>query len=184
MTSVGLRARLHDDSGFSLVELIVVCACMGFVLSAVVGILVSGQQASTAGAARATSQQNVRVAFDRLEYDARCASGATLQGKVGSAAQGVYLVIPSWCSHSSGNVAWCVTGGNLVRIVGTSCSSPGQKYIGSVTSPTPFSCYFAVTGALPELVVQLSANAGSLSSDGSSATDYITMRNAATGGCA
>lgn len=183
MTAIARRARLRDESGFSLVELIVVCACMGIVMGGLVSIFVSGQQASAAGAARVTSQQSVRVAFDRLEYDARCAQSATLLGKSDSVAQGVLLSIPSWCSHSTGNVSWCVNSGNLVRIAGTSCSTTGLPYISSVTSATPFSCYSVTAGSLPELVVALSTNAGTLSSESSSATDYITMHNAATGGC-
>lgn len=183
MRSIAWRARLRDESGFSLVELVVVCACMGIVLGAVVTILVSGQQASAAGQARLTSQENVRVAFDRLEYDARCASTGTLLGKSGSVAQGVYLTIPSQCSHSSGNVTWCVNSGNLVRIVGTACSTAGLTYIGSVTSATPFSCYSPVAGSLPQLKIALTVNAGNQSSDASAATDYITMMNAASGAC-
>ena len=159
------------------------CACMGIVLSGVVAILVSGEQASQAGTARVTSQQNVRVAFDRLEYDARCASNGTLLGKSGSNAQGVYLTLPSQCSHASGNVSWCVNGSNLVRISGTTCSTAGLTYVGSVTSSTPFSCYTPVTGSLPQLKIALIINAGSQSSDASSATDYITMMNAASGAC-
>lgn len=158
-------------------ELVVVCACMGIVLGAVVTILVSGQQASAAGQARMTSQQNVRVAFDRLEYDARCAGNATLLGKNGSVAQGVYLTIPSQCSHSSGNVTWCVNSGDLVRIVGTTCSTAGLSYVASVTSAAPFSCNTPVTGSIPQLKIALTVNAGSQSSDASSATDYITMMN-------
>lgn len=177
MRSSAWRARLRDESGFSLVELVVVCACMGIVLGAVVTILVSGQQASAAGQARETSQQNVRVAFDRLEYDARCADNATLLGVSGSVAQGVHLQLPTQCSHSTGDVTWCVNSGNLVRIVGTSCSTTGLTYVGSVTSATPFSCYSPVTGSLPQLKVALAVNAGSLSSEASSSTDYITLMN-------
>lgn len=183
MTSIALRARLRNESGFTLVELIVVCACMGIVLGAVAMILVSGEQASTDGQARLTSQQNVRVAFDRLEYDARCAQTATLLGKSGSVAQGVDLSIPAWCSHSTGDVSWCVNTGTLERIVGTSCSTTGQSYVSDVTSSLPFSCNMVSGATLPELVVALSVNAGSKSSDSSSATDYITMHNDSTGAC-
>lgn len=183
MKSIALRARLRNESGFTLVELVVVCACMGIVLGAVATILVSGEAASTNGQARLTSQENVRTAFDRLEYDARCAQTATLLGKSGSVAQGVDLSIPTYCSHSTGDVSWCVNSGTLERIAGTSCSTAGISYVSSVTSSTPFSCYSVATGALPELVVDLSVNAGSQSSDASSATDYITLHNDTTGVC-
>ncbi len=184
MKSFPLRARLHAESGFSLIELIVTMVVMGFVLGGLANIFISGSRASSDGQARLTSQQNVNVALGRLEYDARCASAASLLSKTGSNGGGVYLTIPAWCTHSTGDVTWCVTGGNLVRIAGaTTCTGTGVTLASNVTSATPFSCYTAaVTGALPQLAVALSVNSGG-TSDATSATDYITMHNNTTGAC-
>jgi hypothetical protein len=131
-----------------------------------------------------TSQENVSVALTRLEYDARCAATATLLNKSGSNGGGVYLTIPAWCTHSTGNVTWCVSSGKLVRYGGaTTCTGTGVTLASSVTSATPFSCNTpAVTGALPQLVAALRVDSGG-TSDATSVTDYITMHNDSTAAC-
>jgi prepilin-type N-terminal cleavage/methylation domain-containing protein len=186
MKSFVSRGRLHSESGFTLVELIVTCAILGILMTGLVNIFVSGVRASSDATARMTSQQNVRLAFDRLEYDARCAQTATLLSKTGSNGAGVFFSIPTQCSHSSGSVTWCIASGSLVRIIGSTCTvTAQQKFVTDVTSSTPFSCN-APTGAtapLPQLKVNLTVNTTPRASDKTTATDTITMRNAATGAC-
>lgn len=183
MPSFTPRARLQSQSGFTLVEMLVSMVVMGFVMGGLANIFISGSRASSDGQARLTSQQNVSVALSRLEYDARCASTASLLNKTGSNGGGVYLSIPTQCTHSTGDVSYCVTSGNLVRYAATTCTGTGVTLASSVTSATPFSCYTpAVTGALPQLKVALTVNSGG-TSDATSTTDFITMRNDSTAAC-
>lgn len=180
-----LRARLWDDAGYTLVELMVAMVLLGILMGGLTQLFVSAERANTAATARMTSQQDVRLAFDRLEYDARCAQKATIQ----SSGAGVDLTFPTQtipCAHATGDVSWCVNSGSLVRVPGTSCTGTGQDYIDSVTSATPFSCYTVpgVTSPLPELEVALTVNTTpTVSGDGTTATDYITMHNASPGNC-
>jgi prepilin-type N-terminal cleavage/methylation domain-containing protein len=183
MNSSPLRARLHADSGFSLVELIITMVVMGIVMGGLADIFISGQRASADATARVTSQQSVRAAFDRLEYDVRCATTATLLSKVGSNGGGVYLSLPTWCAHASGDVSWCYSGGSLVRKAATSCTGSAQTYVMSVTSTTPFSCFSPVSGTTPQLKVALTINTTARNANQTTATDYITMRNASSSGC-
>ena len=176
MPSFTLRARLRSQSGFTLVEMLVTMVVMGFVMGGLANIFISGSRASSDGQARLTSQTNVNDALGRLEYDARCASTATLLSKSGSNGGGVHLVMPAWCTHSTGDVSWCVTSGNLVRYAATTCTGTGVTLASSVTSATPFSCPTPVTGALPQLKVGLTVNSGG-ASDATSVTDYITTHN-------
>jgi len=190
MPSFTPRARLQPQSGFTLVEMLVTMVVMGFVMGGLANIFISGSRASSDGQARLTSQQNVNVALTRLEYDGRCAESAGLLSKSGSNGGGVYLKIPYWCTHENGtldgtapnfyyDVSWCVTSGNLIRYAATTCTGTGVTLASSVTSATPFSCYTpAVTGALPQLVVAVRVDSGG-TSDATSATDYITLRNIA-----
>jgi type II secretory pathway pseudopilin PulG len=183
---LALRRRLRSNSGFTLVELIVVCATLGIVLAGLTNIFVSGERASQDDNAQMTGQQAIETTLGRLEYDARCASSASLISKSGSNAAGVSLVIPSWCAHSTGDAAWCVQSGSLVRIANaTTCTGSGQTFATNVTSTTPFSCN-APTGTnapLPQLDLDLIINPTGRSTDATTATDGITMRNAAAGAC-
>jgi prepilin-type N-terminal cleavage/methylation domain-containing protein len=183
MNSSPLRARLQADSGFSLVELIITMVVMGIVMGGLANIFISGERASADATARVTSQQSVRAAFDRLEYEVRCATSATLLSKVGSNGGGVYLSLPVQCAHANGDVSWCYSGGSLVRKAATSCTGSAQTYVTSVTSTTPFSCYSPVSGSTPQVKVALSINTTTRSSNLTTATDYITMRNASSSGC-
>lgn len=176
-----LRARLQAESGFSLVELIITMVVMGIVMTGLVNIFTSGERASADATARMQSQQRVRIAFDRLEYDTRCASVATIL----SSGAGVALTLPAQCDHATGNVVWCVSGGSLLRYsTGATCTGSAQTFVTNVTSGTPFSCYTATSGATPQLKVNLTINAATRTSDQTAATDYITMRNASSSGCA
>jgi prepilin-type N-terminal cleavage/methylation domain-containing protein len=179
MPSFTPRARLRAESGFSLVELIITMVVMGIVMGGLVNIFTSGERASADATARMTSQQDVRVALDRLEYDTRCASVASIL----SSGAGVALTLPSQCSHATGNIVWCVSSGSLLRLSGTTCTGSAQTYVGNVTSGTPFSCYSPVSGSTPQLKVILTLNPSTRNSDKTSATDYITMRNASSTGC-
>ena len=53
-----------------------------------------------------------------------------------------------------------------------------MPFVSSVTSPTPFTIPAAVSGALPQLQIALSANAVGRAGDGFSLADTITLRNA------
>jgi prepilin-type N-terminal cleavage/methylation domain-containing protein len=179
MTSFPLRARLQAESGFSLVELIITMVVMGIIMTGLVNVFTSGERASADATSRMQSQQSVRVAFDRLEYDTRCASVASILSSGG----GVALTLPSQCDHATGSVVWCVSSGSLIRLSGTTCSGSAQTYVTDVTSATPFACYSAVSGSTPQLKVILTINPATRNADKTSATDYITMRNASSTGC-
>lgn len=158
----------------TLVELLVACVILVVVMAALSNVLVSGLSAGTHTDARLTSQQSVRVAFDRLEYETRCASAAQLV----SGGAGVALTLPAQCPHAVGQVAWCVTGGALQRIAGaTTCTGTAETFVSAVTSATPFSC-IAPVGSLPRLQVTLTVNTTGSAADATTAVDTITLRNA------
>jgi prepilin-type N-terminal cleavage/methylation domain-containing protein len=165
---------MRDERGFTLIELLVAMAASLILLVGIVNVFVSGTRAASDAGARIAAQQGTRVALDRLEYEARCATSATLVG----GGSGVSLVLPSWCSHGTGNVCWGVSGGVLERYVGSSCSGTGESFVRSVSSATPFSLQIA-SGDLPQLQVQLAVDTTSRASDAVTLTDTITLRNAA-----
>jgi len=171
-----MRKPLDEEHGFTLIELLIVCLILGIVLTGLVNLLVSGTTAEADAQGRMVAQQNTRLALDRLEFEARCATSATL---VGSGA-GVSLSLPSQCSHATGAVTWCVTSGVFTRYTAASCTGSGQPFVGSVTSATPFSLLLGAAGAgvLPRLQLNLTVNQTGRSSDLFTIADAITLRNA------
>jgi prepilin-type N-terminal cleavage/methylation domain-containing protein len=169
-----MRRRLSDQRGFTVIELLIVMVLMGIIMSAVVNVFVSGTRAGADANARLAAQQNTRIALDRLDYEGRCATSASLI----SSGAGVTLTLPSRCSNASGTVTWCVTGGILERFPSATCSGTAQIYVRNVTSATPFSLITA-SGDLPRLAITITSNETQSAADAATLTDAITLRNAA-----
>jgi prepilin-type N-terminal cleavage/methylation domain-containing protein len=68
-----MRALVRDTRGFTLAELLIACAILGFITAALFTLQRSGQQAYLTGAARVEVQQNARVALDMMIADIRSA---------------------------------------------------------------------------------------------------------------
>lgn len=68
-----MRARLAiaDQRGFTLTELLVVCALVGLVMAGVVALLMSGNQAYTSGINTIDAQQAARMGLARIVTDLR-----------------------------------------------------------------------------------------------------------------
>src|SRR5438105_9559244 len=156
---------LRSESGFSLPELLVVMTITVILMGGLATIFGLGLNTSKTSSSVLASQSGVVVALDRLDYEARCASQATLV----SGGAGVTLTFPSQCTHATGTVTWCVGGGSLIRYSGSACSGSGQTLATSVTSATPFSCV-APVGVYPAVQAVLSVNTGTTSSTASSGT--------------
>ena len=173
MSATTVRARLAHEDGFTLVELLVVVVCIGFIMTALVNVFVSGVQTQARLDGQINAQQSARLALDSLEYQGRCASAASVVGS-GSA---VSFTLPGQCSHGTGTVTWCVVSGVLESFQAASCAGTATIYARYLTSATPFSLN-VVTGDRPQLIVQLVANQTGQGSDVSAVNDTITLRNA------
>jgi prepilin-type N-terminal cleavage/methylation domain-containing protein len=166
--------RLHrDERGLTMIELLVAMVLASIVLTGVVNMFVSGTRAGADANARMNSQQDVRLALDKLEFEGRCATSAGLI----SSGQGVAFSIPSWCSHASGAVTWCIVGGALTRYTSNSCTGTGRTYVSGVTT-RPFSIRPPLRKAMPQPLSMISVNSSAGSIDGGDVDDSITLRNA------
>ncbi len=173
MSTATVRRRAAQEDGFTLVELLVVVACLGFIMAGLANIFVSGARTQTVLDSEINAQQSIRLALDRIEFEGRCASSATIVSSGG----GVSFTLPSQCSHASGIATWCVVSGVLERFGTASCSGTGTTFVRYLTSATPFALNI-VTGDLPQLVVSLVANPSGQANDSAAVTDTITLRNA------
>ena len=167
---------LREESGFTLPELLIVCTITFILMGGLATIFGIGLNTTKKSSSILASQSGVVVALDRLDYEARCASSATLI----SGGTGVTLSYPYQCHghtpEAPGTVTWCVTGGALMRYGGSACSGSGLTLTTNVTSTTPFSCV-APIGNYPSLKAVLTVNTGTTSATASSGTDTITLEN-------
>jgi len=178
-----MRSLLHNESGFSMIELLVVSVILIIVMAGLATIFGIGLTTSQASSQTLASQSGVVVALDRLDFEGRCAQSATRI----SAGAGVTFTYPSagQCVHQGSSVTsvtWCVQSGSLVRYAGSppaACPVSGTSWATKVTSPTPFSC--TTTGSLPSLNVNLTVNTGTTTLTSATGTDTITLQNAASG---
>lgn len=64
-------ASLKDERGFTLAEMLVVCALLGTVMAGVLSLLMVGQQSATATANKVDAQSNARMGIDRVIEEIR-----------------------------------------------------------------------------------------------------------------
>jgi prepilin-type N-terminal cleavage/methylation domain-containing protein len=86
---MSLRATaVHNERGFTLAEMLVVCALIGTVMAGVLSLLMIGQQSATATANKVDAQSNARMGIDRLIEEIREAgylpTGPTCPGAPGT----------------------------------------------------------------------------------------------------
>jgi len=62
---------LRDERGFTLAEMLVVCALLGTVMAGVLSLVMAGQQSATATMNKVDAQANARMAIDRLIEEIR-----------------------------------------------------------------------------------------------------------------
>jgi prepilin-type N-terminal cleavage/methylation domain-containing protein len=167
---------LREEFGFTLLEMLAVMVITVILMGGLATIFGIGLNTTKTSNSILASQSGVVVALDRLDYEGRCASKAT----VITGGTGVTLTYPSQCvghtPEAPGNVTWCITGGSLIRYPGSACSGTGQTLTTNVTSTTPFSCV-APVGNFAAVKVALTVNTGTTAATASSGTDTITLEN-------
>lgn len=85
---MSLRATVRDEGGFTLTEMLVVCAVLGIVMAGVLSILMAGQQSATTTSNRVDAQANARIGIERMIEEIREAgylpAGPTCPGAPGT----------------------------------------------------------------------------------------------------
>jgi prepilin-type N-terminal cleavage/methylation domain-containing protein len=61
----------HNERGYTLAEMLVVCAIVGLVMASLLGLVLSGQKAFWYGTTQVDAQQTVRVAVERMVKEIR-----------------------------------------------------------------------------------------------------------------
>ena len=72
---------MNNQRGFTLAEMLVVCAIVGLVMASLLGLIMQGQQANWFGTTQVDGQQTVRVALERMAKEIREAGYEPLPGE-------------------------------------------------------------------------------------------------------
>jgi prepilin-type N-terminal cleavage/methylation domain-containing protein len=72
---------MTNQRGFTLAEMLVVCALVGLVMASLLGLVMQGQQAYWFGTTQVDGQQTVRVAIERMAKEIREAGYEPLPGE-------------------------------------------------------------------------------------------------------
>jgi len=182
-----IRARLAREEGFTLIELVTTMAILGFVLSGIIAVSVSGLHAQTDMNLRFQAQQNARVALTGMRNDIRTACQESVP------ADGMSVTLTYACGGTTSQVTWCASSSSgsapygLYRQAGAVCSySTGVQRADQITTtdksgnPVTIFAPLVVSGSHPQLQVTLPVDANLANTQGLyTLTDTMTLRNAA-----
>jgi len=131
------------EEGYTTIELLIVMAILGVVIGAVVTLFTAGINADATQNQRYQSQQDVRLALDKLKRDVhgacaisnpntynRTESSATVYYNSDNCAAGSHTI--SWCALPSGSSY------ALYRIVSSSCTGATAKFADALTTDQIF----------------------------------------------
>ena len=68
---IRLRTLAHAQAGYTVAEMLVVAAVIGFVMAGLLTLMMTGQQSFTVGANRSEAQQSARLILHRLAEEVR-----------------------------------------------------------------------------------------------------------------
>jgi len=175
-----LVARLRDQRGHTLVELLVSMSILGTVMASVSALLVSATNSEVDMNRRFQAQTQARMGLDRLRREVHCAQSVAIS----SAGAVATLTIPATCPTVGGLTAitWCTTANSarwdLWRYEGSACGGTGRKWATSINQGTVFTYTAQSTSSLAYLGVNLPVNVqGSKTISSYVLEDNIVLRN-------
>ena len=169
----------RGESGYSLIEMLVVMVIMSIVFAGVTTVFVAGSKAQSDQDRRFQAQLTARLALDKIRRDIHCASDVTPY-----ATSSATLKLPAGCG---GDVTWCtaaVSGSTnrygLYRNTGTSCSSSsGVRFADYLTSGNVFPAFAHAVGCgcQASLQIDFAVSVKGSTVDAYELTDTIYLRN-------
>lgn len=131
------------EDGFTTVELLVVMAILGTVLGALVALFAAGISSSARQNARFQSQQELRIAMDRLHQEVHTACTISAPSTYNTPMTSVTIYYGSDnCVSGTHTVTWCTVGSgttySLYRIAASTCTGATQRFATHLTSGAVF----------------------------------------------
>ena len=157
-------ARLRGERGYSLIEMLTVISILGVILTGLTTLFIQGSNAQLDMNRRFESQQDARVALDKLRREIHCAQAASTTPGPGGAAPHVVLDLPGQCPTATNaaqtNVSWCTVNVAtnryaLYRKVGVGCNSTGVRWADYIVTANLFDFQTQSTTQLARLRVEI-----------------------------
>jgi type II secretory pathway pseudopilin PulG len=176
---IRLRQLAIQESGYSLIEMLLVMIMMTIVLAGITDLFVTGSNAELDMNRRYQAQQGARVALDRMRRDIHCSS--TVVGPASSTT----LVLTDPCA-STGTISWCsvsVSGTSwytLYRSTSATCNSTNTTYAENLvnSSGNVFTFTQQSTSSLASVLVDLRVNLKpTMTQSTYELSDTIVLRN-------
>jgi prepilin-type N-terminal cleavage/methylation domain-containing protein len=171
-----LRARIADERGYSLIELVISMSILAAVMTSISVLLVSATNSEVDMNKRFQAQTSARLGLDKLRREVHCAQSVTLSGTPVSGRYPIAtLTIPSSCPTAGGltSITWCSkasgTRWELWRYAASTCSGTGRKWADYLNQSTLFTYTAQSTASLALLNVRLPVNVPS----GKTISSYI-----------
>ena len=120
MTRLRILGRLGRQGGYTLIELLLVCAILGTVLASLSALFVSASKSEIDMNRRFRAQQDARLAVDRMRREIHCSDQITPSG----VSTAITVRVPSQCPTGSTPGA----GGGAVTNVVYDVVGSGQRF--------------------------------------------------------
>lgn len=150
-------ARLRDQRGYTLTEMLTVLSIMLIVITTLAGVFVSGSNAEVDLANRFQAQSDARLALDgfRRETHNSCLASQSSTANVtlwSLDAAGSCTSKNTWCAVAVG------AGYSLYRKAGTTCDATGRRWARHLTGNAVFTVVAPSSGKLPRVAVDITVD--------------------------
>ena len=169
--------KLLRESGYTVVELLVVMLILGAVMGSLTTVFVHAASAELDLNNRFQAQQAARLALDKLRRETHCASQASV-----ASPSSVTLTLAAYCPTGNGSVMWCTVGSGsryaLYRKTGGTCDATGVKWADHLTTGAVFTYTAQSPSTLAKLRVDFPVNLKPAKSvESYELVDEIVLRN-------
>jgi prepilin-type N-terminal cleavage/methylation domain-containing protein len=144
---------VRSEGGYTLVELLAVTVILGVVLTGLVTVFTAGSTAELELNRRFESQENARLALERMRRELHCASAVTA-----SSASSVTLTLPAGCFTSGGAVTTVTYSTASLATSRYTLNRNSQRVADYLTTGNIFTYTAQSTSSLGRLHVDLPVN--------------------------